>query len=779
MEHNYIIIGKRLPRKEDSLKATGSAKYASDISMPGMLHGKILRSPYAHARILNIDTSRAERLPGVKKVVTGKDTLGVKYGILVIAPKSQDEEGIVTEKVRYIGDEVAAVAAVDKDTAEEALSLIDVEYEELPGVFTPEEAMRPGAPNIHDHVKNNISIAIKSEYGEIERAFQHSDFIREDEFITQPVDHAPMEAHVAMAHYDASKKLTLWATTQTPYFVHKHLQRTLGLMESQVRVIKPYIGGGFGETSDGMSHSDFCAALLSIKTGKPVRIKYTREEEFSVGRRRHPIKFILKTGLNKDGTINVMHVKGILDTGAYNSFGTISVALPLINLKAYRIPNIKYDSTLVYTNNQPSGAMRGHTAPQTFFAVDQHLDLIAQDMGIDPIEIRVKNATQKGDVTPTKANIRSCGFTKCLNRVKESTGWGKDREDMRNNGKGLGVGTMSFVSGATNNFFATSSSRSSATLRVLDDGTVTLLTGASDIGQGSDETLSQIAAEELGVRLEDMRITSADTELTPVDFGSYSSRVTMFAGNAVKLAAADAKRQLFEVVAEKLEANPDDLEVRDRRIYVKGSPERGMTFIEAVAATQYAHKGRPIIGTGNFEPPRILNLRKSEGDLTPAYSFGAYVADVEIDRETGRLKVNNFTCAHDCGTAINPMRVEGQVEGSIHMGLGYVLGEELVLDKGLVLNPSFLDYKIPTAMETPSIKAFDEPDIDPIGPFGAKEAGEGPIAPVAGAIANAVYDAVGVRIRELPITPEKILKALEQKKQISTGSGYNFERVAA
>jgi 4-hydroxybenzoyl-CoA reductase alpha subunit len=759
---DYSIIGQRLPRKEDALKATGSAEYTSDLALSGMLHGKILRSPYPHARILSIDVSKAEALSGVKKIVTGKDTLGVKYGILGLVPKSFDEQGLAMEKVRYIGDEVAAVAAIDEDTAEEALSLIRVEYEELPAVFDPFEAMKPDAPAIHNHVKNNISVAIQAEFGDIEQIFRDSDYVREDEFQTQPVDHAPMETHAAVAHYDVTNKLTLWATTQTPYFLAKHLERTLGLEKSRIRVIKPYMGGGFGESSDGMSSCDFCASLLSIKTGKPVKIKYTREEEFSVSRRRHPINLKLKTGTRKDGTITGMHLKIIEDTGAYNGFGPLSAAIPLMNLKAYRIPVVKYDSYLVYTNNQISGAMRGHTVPQLYFGIDQHLDLIAEHLGLDPIDIRLKNATQTGDITATKSRIRSCGFSNCIRKAKEMAGWEKRKGKLKK-GVGLGMGTMSFVSGASPNFFGSSSSSSSATIRLMDDGTVSLLTGASDIGQGSDDTLAQIAAEELGVQLEDIRITSADTEITPVDFGSFSSRVTMFAGNAVKYAAYDAKQQLFEAVAIKLEANMEDLEAKNRRIYIKGNPDKGMSFIDAIAAAQRAKKGVPVIGKGVFDPPHVMNPGKLLGDLSPAYSFGAYIAEVEVDTKTGKIKLNDLVCAHDCGTAINPMRVEGQLEGSVHMGIGYTLSEELLQRNGLNLNPSFLDYKIPTALDMPAIKSALEPDIDPVGPFGAKEAGEGPIVPVPGAIANAIYDAVGVRITELPITPEKILKALEKQ----------------
>jgi 4-hydroxybenzoyl-CoA reductase subunit alpha len=763
----YSVIGKNLPRKDDSLRATGKALYTSDLFLPGMLYGKILRSPYPHAKILNIDTKKAEKLSGVKKVVTGRDTPGIKYGTVGVFPQTFDEYGLAIDKVRYIGDEVAAVVATDEDTAEEALDLIEVEYEELPAVFDPIDAMKPGAPKIHDHVENNISLKIDREFGEVDKALKDADYIREDEFLTQSVDHAPLELNAALANYDASGKLTLWATTQSPYYLHKHLERTLGIKESQIRVIKPYVGGGFGDRCDGMSACDFCAALLSVKTGKPVKIMYTREEVFSNSRRRHPMRLYLKSGAKRDGTVFVRYLRIIADTGAYNALGPITINIPFSPITTtYKLPNIRYEGLLVYTNNQVSGAMRGHSHPQTHFAIDLQLDLIAKDLGIDPIEIRLKNATEAGDITAGGAKIGSCGFTKCLNKVRDITDWEKKWNKLKE-GKGVGIGTMSFASGTNINFSGTTHAHSSATVKVMDDGTISLLTGASDIGQGSDGTLAQIAAEELGVHLEDIRVTSADTEITPVDFGTYSSRVTFMAGNAVKNAASDAKKQILEVVAEKLEANVEDLEAKDRRIYVKGSVERGVSFTEAVLSTQNAKKGMPIIGKGFFYPHTTFNLITGEGNITPAFSFGSYSAEVEVDKDTGKVKVVNLFAVHDCGKAINPMRVEGQLEGSVQMGLGYALSEELFVDKGQNLNPSFLNYRFPSVLDMPKvIKSVIIEEDEPEGPFGAKEASEGTVVPIAPAIANAIYDAIGVRIKDLPITPDKILKALEGKNKI-------------
>lgn len=756
----FSVVGKNIPRKTDPLRATGGAKYTGDIYLPGMLYGKMLRSPYPHARILNIKTDKAKSLPGVKCVVTGKDTLGINYGFVCSIPPLMDQYGIAVDKVRFIGDVVAAVAAIDEDTAAEALDLIDVGYEVLPAVFDPLEAMRPGAPQIHEHVEKNISVEINREFGEVDRAFNEADYIREDEFTTQSVDHCPMETNTIIASYDLSGKLTVWVSLQSPYYLQKLLERTLGLKDTQVRVITPYVGGGFGEKGE-MHPIHFCAALMSMKTAMAVKMSHTREEEFAMSTKRHPSRIYIKSGVKKDGTVNVVQVKAVLDTGAYNSIGPITINLiDGAPFATYRIPNVRYNGQLVYTNNQVSGAMRGHAHIQMQFALDSQFDLIAEQLGIDPIEIRLKNATQAGDVTANGGKIGSCGFTDCLQQVRDLTGW-KNRWGSLDRGKGLGIGTMCFISGASANFFGATPAHSAANVRLMEDGTVTLLTGVSDVGQGCEDTLAQIAAEELGILYQDIRVVAADTEITPVDYGSYSSRVTMMGGNAALRAAADAKRQLFEVVADKLEANVEDLEAKERMVYVKGSPEKGMSFKEAVLAHQAAKEGQPLIGQGTYNPP-AFDMMTGEGNVTPAFAFGANIAELEVDEETGIVRVLNFTTTHDGGRAISPMRAAGQLEGAIQMGLGQALSEELLYDKGQNLNPSFLNSGFLTAMDMPKITAHHVEHPDPAGPYGAKEAGEGSTVPICGAIANAIYDAIGVRIKDLPARPENILKALKR-----------------
>ncbi len=755
----YSVIGKRLPRVDGIVKATGEAKYTADMVLPGMLYGKILRSPHPHARILNIDISKAKKLPGVRAVITGKDTPGKKYGRYQDdRPDLLDEYALAMDKVRYIGDEVAAVAAIDEDTAEEALDLIDVEYEKLPAVFDPEEAMKPGAPRIHDHAEHNVALKLLRNFGDVEKGFKESDYIFEDTFTTQGQTHCFLEPHAVLASFDQSGKLTVWSSTQNPFPVRAQLARALGMPESRIRVIKPHLGGGFGGKVELLSH-DVCSSLLSKKTGRPVKIVLTREEVFNATRQRHPMIMRLKTGVKSDGTLMAKECTNIADTGAYYGLGPTVMAVNFYVLTLiYRVPNISYEGSLVYTNKPVCGAQRGYGGPQIRFADDSQMDMIAEALAIDPVELRLKNAVQPGDITLIKARITSCGFKECLQKVAERTGWRDKRGKLPGN-RGIGIAGQGMVSGAKTykNPFS-----SGALVEPQEDGTVILFTGASDIGQGLNTVLSQIVAEELGVGIEDVRIVAADTEITPFDQGTSSSRATMFAGNAVRLAAADARRQLFEAVAEKLEANPEDLEARDRKIFVKGSPEKGISFSDAVLAS-HLEKKQPILGRGYYVPNVERPSPTGEGNISPSYSFSAYVAEVEVDTETGRVKVSRITTAHDCGFAINPMAVEGQIEGGIQMGIGHALSEGFFREEGQTLNPSFLNYGMATSLDMPEIKTIIVETIDPEGPFGAKEAGEGTMIPTNPAIANAVYDAIGVRIKDLPITPEKILKALEDK----------------
>ncbi len=759
-ERKLSVVGKSFPRIDSGVKVTGEARYAGDLKFPKMLYGKILRSPHAHAKILNIDTSKAERLPGVKSVITGKDTLGVKYGIWRLRPETMDEQGLATDKVRYIGDEVAAVAAIDEDTAEEALGLIRVEYDILPALLDPEEAMKEGAPQIHEGIKNNVSVSRRIEVGDVDQAWAQCDAVRADTFRTQVVQHAPMEPHACVASFDPRGKLTIWTSSQSPYFVQCLLAMSLGMREGDIRVIRPHVGGGFGCKLE-LFGNEFCSSLLSKITGRPVRIEYTREEVFVCSRQKFSMHMELKTGVKKDGKIVAVEFNNILDGGAHHSYGVTTTMIAGICLTLpYRIPNYRYTGRHVYTNKPVTGAMRGHGANQPAFAFDSQLDLLAEEIGIDPVELRLKNATQPGDIKiPNVCHISSCGLQESIEKVAQSMKW-KEKRGKLPEGRGLGVGTYGFFSGALYNYFNTERPYNEAWVRVNGDGTVHYFTLAAEIGQGCDTVLSQIVAEEVGARLEDVSIISSDTGIVTGDTGAFSSRTTMMAGNAAKEAAADAKRQLFSAAAKLLGLRvQDELEARDGRIYVKRTG-KGVSLSEAALAFQAANSGAPVLGRGVYTPANPI----SEGTVvSPTWSFGAQVVEVEVDKETGQVKVLHTATAHDCGRAINPMSVEGQLEGSMHMALGYALTEEVKFDKGKVVNPSFLDYKILSALDMPTVDSIVVETDDPHGPFGAKESGEGLTIPTAAAIANAIYDAVGVRIKDLPITQDKVLKALQEK----------------
>lgn len=753
------VVGKREPMLDAMEKATGRARFTDDLALPGMLHGKILRSPLAHAKVLNVDLSEALKVKGVRGAISGKDIPKKMYGIV---PMAKDEYALAIDKVRYIGDDVAAVVATSIEAAEEAISKIRVDYQELPAVFDPLEAMKPGAPIIHDEVPNNVSATIRKEFGNVERAFSQSDSLFEDTFESQAVNHCPLEPQAALAMVDHYGKVTLWSSTQIPFFLRRNLANTLDIPESLVRVIKPKVGGGFGQKID-LYAKDFCAAFFAMKMKRPVKFVYEREEVFISTRQRHPMQIQLKTGMKKDGTILGQQFKAIADGGAYNSTAPlmITVACYFIMLP-YRLENLIYEGYHVYTNKPVGGAMRGHGIPQVRFAVETQLDTIAEKMGIDPLELRLKNALHANEPHPGKLLVQSCGFSDTLKKAAEEIGW-KEKRGKLPFGRGIGLAGASFPSGANN----MSHISSGAIVKIERDGAVTLLTGAADIGQGAETVISQIAAEELGVSLEDIRITAADTELTPLDPGTFGSGVTLRAGNAAKMAAHAAKEKLFEAVAEKMEVSSEDLEARNHRIYVKGSPDKGMDLEEAIKVYQYSDRPMPIIGRGSYLPPgkEPTTLLKEDGNFSPAYSFMTQAAEVEVDTRTGKAKVLKMVTSHDCGRAINPMLVEGQLEGSVVGGMGQALYEEVIIDKGQVLNPSFLDYGIPTVMEVPSVTSIEVETNDPEGPFGAKESGEGTQCSPAPAIINAIYDAIGVRFKSLPVNPEKILEALQRKRR--------------
>jgi len=760
MKRDYVNIGKRLPRVDAVVKATGEAKYAGDLSLPGMLHGKIVRSPYPHARILNIDASRAQRLSGVHTVVTGKDTIGFKAGGI---SARGDEPYLALDKVRFIGEAVAAVAAIDAETAEEALDLIRVEYEKLPAVVDLLAAMQEDAPRIHDHAPGNISFKTDLAYGDVAKALRESDYVRADHFETPPIRHGFIEPHAALAAWDHSGRLSFWGSKQSPYFTYRNLAKAFNIQLSRIRVIQPYIGGGFGGKNE-MFNVDFSAALLAQRSGKPVKIVVSQEEVLFAYRQRHPTVIDLKTGLKKDGTLLALEAHIIADGGAYLSIGALSLYLMCAFFcMPYRLPNMRANGYRVYTNTQPSCAMRGHGVPQSRFAAEVQLDLAAKEMGLDPVDLRLKNALKPGEITPNGFKITSCGLAESIDAARGIIArWRKQQP--RSDGikkRGIGIGCYGYVSGPR----MAGHNTAGAVIKVHEDGGISLATGSTDAGQGSDTVLSQIAAEVLGVRFEDIRYGMVDSDITPLDPGTFGSRVTFVTGNAVRIAAEDARRQLAEVAATALEANPHDIVFRDRKVYVAGSPDRGMPFGKLVKIAQYSGTGKTILGRGYWAPEglEVPNFETGRGNMAAAYSFGAQVAEVEVDTETGFIKVTRMAMVHDCGQPLNEMLMEGQLEGSAIGGVGHSLMEEIVRREGQTMNPSFLDYRMPSTLDACPLEIRHTDTYDEIGPFGAKETGEGIQVAVVPAIVNSIHDAIGVAFKRIPVTPMMVRKALKEK----------------
>lgn len=760
MHQNLAVVGQSLPKLDSAGKVTGETKYTFDLKLPGMLYGKILRSPYPQALIRSIDTSEAEKLEGVRAVITAKDTPKIKFSFL---HKFADKLMLCDDRVRYVGDEVAAVAAISEDIAEKALEKIKVEYELLPPVFNPEEAMKEDAPKVHPPT-SNITFEVHKEFGDVEKTFKECDYIFEDRYETARVPHCCLETHSCVAKYEQSGKLTIWVPTQAPHTQRNEIARILGISPSKVRIIKPPVGGGFGSRLV-IDMKEPIAAILSRKTGRPVKITNTRAEEFETARTRYPYIVYMKTGVRKDGRVLARHAKVICDNGAYNDKGVPTVNFAGVQFSVlYNVPNIKYDAYVVYTNKQYGTAFRGFGNPQVDFAGESQLDMIAEKLGIDPAKLRLINANKPGDVTSSGAKITSCGFTECVEKAASLSGWENRARKIRRNDnikKGFGLAVMVHT-GAGSRYYGYNAT--DAFIKFSDDGIVTIVTAAVDVGQGAETVMGQIAAEVLGVKLDSITIITGDTDITPYDLGAFGCRSTFVSGNAVKNAAEDTKKELLQVASEMLEIHPDDLEAREGRIYPKGSPEKGVEISDVVKFS-IDKRGKPISGRGKYFDPIApqVSIDKGYGDHIPTFIFGCQVAEVEVDAETGNVNVVNLAAAHDCGIAINPMAATGQLEGGCTQGIGFALTESLILNNGNTLNPNFLDYKILTSIDVPNMNVELVQTYDPDGPFGAKGIGEPGLVPTAPAIANAIYNAVGVRIKSLPITPEKVLAALKEK----------------
>jgi 4-hydroxybenzoyl-CoA reductase alpha subunit len=839
---DFSIIGKPIALIDSASKTTGAGKYADDLSLPGMLIGKILHSPYPHALVKRIDASRALALDGVVAVVTGADAPN-KYGIL---PVGHDETALAVDKVRYIGDNVACVVAESESIAERALELIEIEYEPLPAYFDPEESMKATADFIHPEKPNNIEKDYHHVFGDPDQGFRDAACVLEGRYLANEVTHAAMEPHCTLANFDLDSqtgqpgRLTVWSSTQVPYYLQHKLSIVLELPMAQIRVIKPLVGGGFGGKSE-IIPLEIIAAVAARKAKAPVKITYTREEVFWAHRGRPRTIVDLKTGVKKDGRITAVAARVIQDGGAYCSYGVVTILYSGALLGAlYDIPNIRYDGYRVLTNKPACGAMRGHGTVNVRFAFESQLDELAAAIGMDSAEIRRVNLLKPPCVTINGLRVQSYGLPECIDKVFEGSSWGARKGNL-GRGHGLGMACSHYVSGAANSIIRSDMPHSTVNIKIDRDGGVIIYTGASDIGQGSDTMIAQIVAEVLGCKLARVKVVAADTDLTPVDIGSYSSRVTFMNGNAAMRAAEDVKKKIVAAAAQKMACAGDNVLMRDDHVSKKGvssrlgeesaaqtldrmdnpkgpsqdeeTPGRGrpdprhspeserpaettvsgrvegqilrhsvqqkrrdegpkehMSFEEAVVAA--IDFSGALTGTGSYAPPQEARGGKHKGagvGPSPAYSYSAQVAEVSVDEETGEVTVHKIWAAHDCGRALNPVSVDGQVIGSVWMGLGQAMQEEMVWKDGLLMNPGLLEYKSPSSVESPEIVSYIVESIDPEGPFGAKEASEGSLAACIPAIANAIFDAAGVRLREAPFTPDRVLAAIKAREKAKKG----------
>ena len=768
---NYFVVGKPIPRVDAIEKVTGKAIYIDDLMFPNLLYGKVLRSKFAHAKILHLDTSKAEKFPGVKAVVTGKE-FATNFDNPLVGSPLADQPFLAVEKVRYIGEPIAVVAAINQEIAEDALDLIRVEYEQLPAVLNVEDALKNDRPLVHESFNNfryspgfkpvensNICCYIEITNGNIEQGFREADFIFEDIFTTHSTQHVPMECHVAIAQFNPDDSITIWAPDQSPYGGQNLISAALKIPESRVRIITPpYIGGGFG----GKLNLSGLMPIVAIawKTNyRPVKIVLTREEEFVSTTIRHSSIIKLKSGVKKDGTIISRYAKLMFDTGAYADIGPIVLGKAATgSLGPYKIPHIKVEGYCVYTNKAIAGAYRGFGIPQVCWAYESQMDIIADKLGINSIDIRLKNIVEEGYITPTeKQEAHAVGLGKCLIKVRENMsqkGEGKIIEN-RKRGKGVACGYKT----------AKTPSGANAFVKLNSDAGADIFVSSVEMGQGVNTIFAQIVAEELSIPFNNIRVLPADTNITPFFPASNASRVTFYLGNAVKKAAQDIKEQLFKIAKDILQADKEDLALEQGLFFVKKEPERKVKIMEIMKKTYPG--GISILGRGTYYQYKLGSFPshvKVEIPTTEVWMYASQGVEVEVDTETGRVKILKVVAVHDVGKAINPITCEGQIEGGVLMALSNAMFEELLFnEKGKILNSSLLDYKIPSALDMPEIKAILVEEAHREGPYGAKGLGEMVAVPTAPAIANAICDAVGIRIKDLPITPDKLLRALKNK----------------
>ena len=760
------ILGKGRRRVDARAKVTGQTRFADDLSFPRMLFCKLLRSPHPHALLQNIDVTRAQSAPGVRAVLTGRD-FPIRYGIL---PISQDEEALCRDKVRMVGDPIAAVIATSEDEASNALELIDVEYELLETIATPLEALATEEPRIHDYGDHgNVHKAVALEFGSVEEALAGSAHVFDDFFFYQGNTHLALEQHAAVALLDPDGKLCLYSSTQTPHYVHRALAKALDLAPHRIRVVATPNGGGFGGKTDPFHH-EIVVAKAAMLTGRPVKISLTREEVFYCHRGRHPVTLRMRTGVDANGFITALDLQTLLDGGAYGSYGVASTFYTgALQTVTYHVPHYRFRGCRTFTNKPPCGPKRGHGTPQPRFAQEVQLDRIAVALGRDPADLRLQQIVQPNTLTANWLRVGTIGLRACIERVVERSEWRAKWQKLPA-GRGVGLACSSYLCGAGLPIYWNDLPHSGVQLKADRSGLVTLFCGATDVGQGSDDVLAGIVAEVLGISPYDIRLVTGDTDLTPVDLGSYSSRVTLMAGNAAIQAAERVRATIAAAVSAKLGIAEEQLVFAESRVFDAADPSQGLAFRDAVMIAEAASGS--IGAMGSYRPPAPAGKFKGSGvGPSPAYSYTAAIAEVDVDATTGWLRVDRIWIAHDIGRALNPQQVRGQILGSVYMGLGEALSEEQTMRRLpprlshalLPKAPSMLDYKSPTTMEMPDVVVdlIEEPEAN--GPFGAKEVGQGPLLPIMPAIANAVFDAVGVRVDEVPITPEKILRALHAK----------------
>jgi CO/xanthine dehydrogenase Mo-binding subunit len=791
---DFVYVGKSIPRTIETDKVTGRAVYMNDLRRPGMLYGKILYSRYAHAKIKRIDASKAMKLQGVRAVLTGHDIPDVRVGFI------KDQRVLKKDVVRQFRDEVAAVAAISPEIAEEAIHLIDVEYEEMPAVFDPLEAMKEDAPLVHEvdargrPIRSNVlPLPWKFLAGDMEQGRQQAAHVVKDSVSTTWVNQCCMGTSGCVAEFDMNNNLTFYSQTNVPFLGKQRIQEYLaqiGLKKSRVRVLNPVVGGSFGTKLDTDIY-EFIAIQLALKTRKPVKIQFTREEEFFALPPRQPALFSIEQGCDKEGRLTFRKVEAILDNGAYTSWGATTPSVMMMPISSlYRVPNVSFEAMCVYTNNIYCQAMRGYGNPQATFAVEMSMDRLAEEAGIDAAELRLINCNQPGEVTPMRLKITTCPLEECIKSVKEKINWSEKRG--KRNGRGVGMASLIHVAGGARVY---KSDGHGIVVKVDQNGEVDVLESGTDQGQGSPTVIAQMVAEALGFRPEDVSMTLGDTSLCLWDAGTHASRHTFMAGNAAIRACEEAKRQILEMAVEhmpqiisykikkkkkkdpefaepelewKLISDPERMDIQDRMIFPKDAPDHPYFRMEvSEILTRGLHVGtgdsKVVVGEAFYDPPTEMLDREMKGNYSMTYAFGTTAVEVEVDQQTGEVKILQLLAAHDVGRAMNPTLVKGQIYGAAYTGAGYGLSEEIQVRNGRVMNANFRDYKMLTAKDVIPVEPIIIEEPDGNGPFGAKGIGEPGLVPTAPALANAVYDAIGVRITDLPITPEKILSALRKK----------------